>query len=197
TVRVGHFEVAMAATRVVAQIGRCEPRRRQLRPERLHIVDHEVERAHRTLARCAASAEEHEVCSATKFADGEARTLHHRPQPQSLVECSRARDVRQLFPNGLTTSTLCTQSCASCASTGRTAYPFPPRTMCKRTLGRACNQSGAADEAVARESTCATQAGPSARKSPLPVRWVNANSRRKARSRCGPSIWKTLPATPA
>jgi len=93
TVRVGHFEVAMAATRVVAQIGRCEPRRRQLRPERLHIVDHEVERAHRTLARCAASAEEHEVCSAAKFADGEARTLHHRPQPQSLVECSRARDV--------------------------------------------------------------------------------------------------------
>ena len=92
-VRVAHLEVAMAAARVVAQIARCEPCRRQLRPERFHIVDHEVERAHRTLARRAPSAEKHEVRSAAKFADGEARTLHHRPQPQGLVECGRTRDV--------------------------------------------------------------------------------------------------------
>src|SRR5438105_2278552 len=75
----------------------------------------------------------------------------HAPPPMENV------DEPQTCPEGEITSTFCSQA-ALFSVIGRTAYPLPPRTMCKAVPGRVASQVGGADIEVACASNCPSQA---------------------------------------
>src|SRR6267143_3063808 len=92
----------------------------------------------------------------------------HAPPPMLKL------DEPQVFPEGETTPTCCSQA-ALLAGLGSTAYPLPPWTMCSAVFGREASQSGGGDIDVDCASNCPSHAGwfgalKPARNRPLPTR---------------------------